>query len=83
VKAESSCRFLADLGFGLRGADCDQSFLSKLGNGATFFLASKWWVVALAGGVTGGVSVAALAVYGYLFNCSRFDLAPIRKMDED
>ncbi len=57
--------------------------LALLGAGVTFFLASKWWVVALAGGVTAGVSVAALVFYGHSFNCSRFDLVPIRKTDED
>jgi hypothetical protein len=37
----------------------------------------------VAGGVAAGVSVVALVLYGHWFNCSRFDLVPIRKTDED
>jgi hypothetical protein len=57
--------------------------LVMLGAGVTFFMATKWWVVALAGLLTAAASVLALVLYARSFNRSRFDLVPMRKTDED
>ncbi len=57
--------------------------LVMLGSGIAFFLAARWWVVALAGVLIAMSSVLALALYGRSFNRSGFDLVPIRKTDGD
>ena len=52
-----------------------------VGTTITFFLAWNFWVVAVAGLVTALLSILTLILYGRWFNCGRFDLIPLTKMD--
>jgi hypothetical protein len=51
--------------------------LTLLGGGITFFMATSWRVVAVAGVVSLAASMLALFLYGRMFNLNRFDLVPV------
>jgi hypothetical protein len=57
--------------------------LVLLALGATFYFASQWWLVALAGFLTAALSVFVLFLYGRWFNHSRFDLVPLQRPDQE
>ena len=54
-------------------------FLLEIGSVITFITAQNLVLIMAAAFAVSGVSVAALGVYGWLFNRNCFDLVPVRK----